>query len=300
MDTFLTSPTVGDARTNLGLGGSDTPTFAGLTISAGTITASAPVSLTQTWNNAAVAFTGLRFNATNTSSSASSLLLDLQTDGTSRFRVARNGSPQVAGTTALECYSSFGGTRTWLVFDGGGGNPSMQFSQGGSIAFNNASDAGGNGATLRYGGAVGTLQLGTNNATIPTAQTVKAHNVTTGTGASLTLAGGTGSSAGGSVILATSATTGAPVAALTVNASQDITLGDGTDLILNATTGTKIGTGTTQKLGFWNATPIQQPTTGVAASTRVAGAFVGNHDDTYDGYTVAQVVKALRNAGILA
>lgn len=31
------------------------------------------------------------------------------------------------------------------------------------------------------------------------------------------------------------------------------------NMVLNATTGTKIGTATTQKLGFWNATPIVQP-----------------------------------------
>ena len=38
-----------------------------------------------------------------------------------------------------------------------------------------------------------------------------------------------------------------------------ITPADGANIILNATTGTKIGTATTQKLGFFNATPIVQP-----------------------------------------
>ena len=33
----------------------------------------------------------------------------------------------------------------------------------------------------------------------------------------------------------------------------------GMDIILNTGTGTKIGTGTTQKLGFWNATAVVQP-----------------------------------------
>lgn len=67
--------------------------------------------------------------------------------------------------------------------------------------------------------AAAVLQLGANHATAATAQQIKSHNVTTGTGASLTLAGGTGSVAGGAVILATSATTGAPTARLTVKAS---------------------------------------------------------------------------------
>lgn len=38
-----------------------------------------------------------------------------------------------------------------------------------------------------------------------------------------------------------------------------ITLGDAKNIVVNATTGTKIGTATTQKLGFWNATPAAQP-----------------------------------------
>ncbi len=37
-----------------------------------------------------------------------------------------------------------------------------------------------------------------------------------------------------------------------------ITLGVATNMALDTTTGTKLGTGTTQKLGFWNATPVVQ------------------------------------------
>lgn len=73
------------------------------------------------------------------------------------------------------------------------------------------------------------------------------------------------------------------------------------DIRLDTATGTKIGTATSQKLGFWNATPIVQPTTAHAAATVVNG--VGGsvkHDDTFDGYTIDQVVKALRDMGILA
>ena len=66
-------------------------------------------------------------------------------------------------------------------------------------------------------------------------------------------------------------------------------------------TGTKIATATTQKIGFWNATPIVQPTTAVAASTFVANtSLIANDTATFDGYTIGQIVKALRNTGILA
>ncbi len=51
------------------------------------------------------------------------------------------------------------------------------------------------------GGAAATLQLGRNHATTPTNQCLKAHNVTTGTGGSLEIAGGTGSVARGAVTL---------------------------------------------------------------------------------------------------
>lgn len=41
----------------------------------------------------------------------------------------------------------------------------------------------------------------------------------------------------------------------------DLTISDGKNIILDSTTGTKIGTATTQKLGFYNATPIARPGT---------------------------------------
>jgi hypothetical protein len=53
-----------------------------------TVTTSNPVlSLAQTWNAGGVTFTGLLFNATNTASASTSKLLDLQTDGVTRFAV---------------------------------------------------------------------------------------------------------------------------------------------------------------------------------------------------------------------
>lgn len=80
-----------------------------------------------------------------------------------------------------------------------------------------------------------------------------------------------------------------------------LTFGDGKNMSFNTTTGTKIGTGTTQKLSFWNATPIVQPTTAVAASTFVSNtSLIANDTATFDGYTIGQVVKALRNIGLLA
>lgn len=79
-----------------------------------------------------------------------------------------------------------------------------------------------------------------------------------------------------------------------------VTLSD-VNLILGTTTGSKIGTATSQKLGFWNATPVVQPTTGYSAATFTANSGTAVNDaSTFDGYTLKQVVAALRGMGLLA
>lgn len=73
------------------------------------------------------------------------------------------------------------------------------------------------------------------------------------------------------------------------------------NIITDTTTGTKIGTAAGQKIGLWNATPDVQPTIGITGATRVGGGGTTLTDsDTFDGYTVAQVVAALKRLGVLA
>lgn len=80
-----------------------------------------------------------------------------------------------------------------------------------------------------------------------------------------------------------------------------VRLWDGADFVVGTGTGTKIGTATTQKIGFYNTTPIIQPTT---AGTN--GVFVQNTGNavndasTFDGYKLVRVVRALKELGILA
>lgn len=86
-----------------------------------------------------------------------------------------------------------------------------------------------------------------------------------------------------------------------VGFAGNVKINDTFNLVFDTTNGTKIGTATTQKIGFWNATPIVQPTTAVAASTFVANTGTTVNDaSTFDGYTLAQIVKALRNTGLLS
>lgn len=71
-------------------GGALTPP---LVLDSGVLTASAPIfNLGQTWNNGAVAFTGLKYNVVDTASAAASLLIDLQVGGASRFNISKTGN----------------------------------------------------------------------------------------------------------------------------------------------------------------------------------------------------------------
>jgi hypothetical protein len=76
---------------------------------------------------------------------------------------------------------------------------------------------------------------------------------------------------------------------------------DGKPIVFGTTLGTKIAVSAAQKLAFWGKAPIQQPTTAQAPAAFVANTGTAINDaSTFDGYTVKQVVAALRAVGILA
>ena len=75
-------------------------TAGALTVGGKTVTTDAPIiNLSQTWNNAATTFTGLKLNVTNTASAAGSNLLNLQLGGSNKFTVDVAG--QATFTTAI-------------------------------------------------------------------------------------------------------------------------------------------------------------------------------------------------------
>jgi hypothetical protein len=53
---------------------------------------------------------------------------------------------------------------------------------------------------------------------------------------------------------------------LRISSAGLVAVVDASDFAVGTTTGTKFGTATTQKLGFWNATPVVQPTGGAATA----------------------------------
>jgi hypothetical protein len=114
-----------------------------------------------------------------------------------------------------------------------------------------------------------------------------------------------GSSTGGNLWITTPNaikfyTNGSTTVRATIDSSA-FTLADAVNIAVNATTGTKIGTATSQKIAFWNKTPIVQPTTAITGAARVGGAGTTvTTTDTYGGYTIAQIAAALVNTGILA
>jgi len=64
---------------------------------------------------------------------------------------------------------------------------------------------------------------------------------------------------------------------------------------------TKLGNQTTDLVGFYTTNGVTQATTsGTAATFVVNSGTAVNTGSTFDGYTVGQVVRAIRNTGLLA
>jgi hypothetical protein len=185
------------------------------------LTADAPVlNLTQTWDNNAVTFTGIRYNVTNTNSAAASLLMDLQVGGVSQFKVEKSGgfnfysgagvSTIQTNNTVLGITSQFGtrfsSTSARIAWPDSGGNPDLNLSRRGA-------------ANLRFGDQ---------DAASPIPQTLSVQSIVGGGGTpnlsaaaypfKITGAQGTGQGAGGSIIFQT-----APAAVSSGNGQNGLT-----------------------------------------------------------------------------
>lgn len=187
------------------------------------------IDLAGTWNNAGSTPTAIKLNVTDTASNAASLLMDLQVGGVSKANADKNGNA-VFGLVALRSPNasyfnraivrstsdsltlqsdariqftgvsdSFSTSLVSFCIDPTG--RTIELASDAVIAFSFNSEAANVKDLILRRAAAATLQLGITHSTTPTTQTIKAHDVATGTGADLILSGGAGSVANGDVIL---------------------------------------------------------------------------------------------------
>jgi len=110
-------------------------------LNSGTLATSAPVTISQTWDALAVAFTALKVNATSTNSAAASLLLDLQVGGTTKLKISKNGMLSHTDTSGnlVGFYSN--NNNTYFVASDSSSDKVMGLNHGNSILFLNSSGA---------------------------------------------------------------------------------------------------------------------------------------------------------------
>jgi len=193
-----------------------------------------------------------------------------------------------------------------------------------SFLTRNAAIANGNSGNINFttGTSLGTGEAGTIFFSARAVQFTM-RTVTSGAAGNLQAAAGQGVTAGGSFIMSGGRCTGAGGTAggftlnggnasnatgipggVQLNAGFNENTGFGAKIELVAGAGTAITVdddSVEPRVGFFAATPAVQQTTATASATRAAvTGTTANVGDTYDSYTLAQVVKALRNYGLLA
>jgi len=217
-----------------------------------TLTASAPVlNLTQTWNNAATTFTGIKFNVTDSGSTSASLLIDIQNGGSSKFNIDKVGQVSIPYGAAINSnYINSAGYSTGTYGNELSGlYQTKMFMQGsGSVGFSAGTGGGGNPTldTILTRKAAANLRFGAADAASPVAQTLSVQSVVAGTsntaGATFTITGsqGTGSGAGGSIIFQVAPAGGsgtaqnALAAAMTIASDKSVTFAGALPLTSNS------------------------------------------------------------------
>jgi hypothetical protein len=276
-------------------------TFTGTWFTGGTATTTKPQVLIEPTGATSTAWstsgTGLGVNA---ASGFTGNLLDLQVNGTSRFKVDSNSRLTIGASSDVDILATGNGfatgstpiTRT-AVF-----GAAVRLRSAGEISFNDGSADAGTGRDLVVTrDAANTLaqRNGTN------AQTFRCYGTFTdasnyvraalsSTSTAVTLAAETAGTGADDIPLnLTAAGTG------TVKVNSNLEITDAKDIVLATGTGTKIGTATTQKLGFYNATPVVQP----AAVTDITTTATAGTLPTPDGSVTVADADAPTNAELL-
>lgn len=241
--------------------------------------------------------------------------------GTALSAVTSSTGGKGGGITIITGAGAVGGATagSTTAVGGAAGDVNATGGIGGAVSSANATATGGVGGQILYiAGAGGAESNSTSAGTggqggqvsftagAGGASATGAGTHTGGAGGTITFAagaGGTGTTANGTpgtIIFKVSGGTGAAATVLTISNNGTnplLTLADAVNIVLNTTTGTKIGTATTQKLGFYNATPVVQQTDGAALTNNVTAGGTNNTIDNYTDLVIyANDAAAIRNA----
>jgi hypothetical protein len=242
--------------------------------------ASSLLELAGTWNTSGTP-TAIKLNITDTASNASALLMQLQTGGTNRFTVNKNGaavigSASISAGSPVITLTSATGSNSLSIVGGGILSTTAGISSGGTVSSNIF--AIGETEIQRESAYVSSFRRGTNAIQVNVYNTfTSATNFERATLDWRTVANtfrfGTEKGSGGG----------------TARALQIVT--DGT---------ARINVGAAGEIGLYGVTAVARATTAGAAAAFVANTSgIANDTATWGGYTIGQVVTALRNIGIL-
>lgn len=252
-----------------------------LALAQGTISAAATaLSTTSTWNNSGVTFTGTFVNITNTASAAASVVADWQIGGVSKMSLRIDGRLIMPGVALLgDPRISTNNSGIAFGFDTSGKNLNIGNGSGGTTNFGTVTIIDGKSTAIAlFSGDTAASLLTLTRGTITTAVQVIDSTVTwnaavTFTGWKLNVT--STSSNAGSLLLDLQV---GGTSQFSVGKAGVVTLVDAATIVGGTSTGTKIGTGTTQKFGFWNATPVVQPAS--ANQAALTNSTTGSYDGT--------------------
>ena len=181
-----------------------------LTLTGATQTTSQPVlNVTQTWNNVATTFTGVKLNVTDTTSATASLLADFQIGSSSKFSVRKDGSILIAQASVLRANSGSADGEIFISSVNNGNQISISdlgVTTRDGISFSVTAASRTTRDVFVYRKAAASLQFGAFDAAAPVAQTIGPQSVVAGTtdiaGQNFTIRGsqGTGTGVGGDII----------------------------------------------------------------------------------------------------
>jgi hypothetical protein len=235
-------------------------------------------------------------SGTQTITSASATSLTVGPNGATNPVLTVDGSTASAATgVKVKGAAAAGGVALTVTTSGTNESATIDAAGSGTITLNGVA-GGGTGAVQIGGAASGANATGLKVTPAAAASGVAIVAVSTGTDENVTL-----DAKGAGTLTLNGTATG------TVTVGANLTMANAKNIVFNTSTGTKIGTATSQKLAFYNSTPIVQPTASVDVTGFVAGSGTASKSDSVwagasgaSAYTVGGIVTALKNLGLLA